>query len=188
MASAISLHEIDLPPGCRIMILPVAETDAPVLDALGAVWQAIRAQLAGAPPVAFNLQPGRSSSCGTIEWDTAPIIVLNLKDTSGRNLPARDILFLLQHLAAHAASRDATGSENRYHSADFADAASTLGLNVSERIPGIGSRPESLARGTLTRYQGEIRRLRLPPDSVWGVTVVLLAAAGSRLWPGGADG
>jgi hypothetical protein len=85
--------------------------------------------------------------------------VLNLKDASGRDLPARDVLFLLLHMAAHGASRDATGSENRYHSADFADAARNLGLDISERIPGVGYRPEALTRGTLTRYQAEIRRL-----------------------------
>jgi hypothetical protein len=66
-----------------------------MLDALGAMWQVTCAQLSGVPRVSFDLQPGRSSSCGTIECDTAPIIVLKLKNASSRNLPARDILFLL---------------------------------------------------------------------------------------------
>lgn len=141
-------------------LVPVASTDLPILDALGAMWEAIREQNSAVPAASFDLQPTRSSSCGTVEWDTAPIVVLNLKDASGQNLPARDILFLLLHLASHAASHEATGSESRYHSADFAEAARGLGLAVSStRVPGVGYQPEGLARGTLSRYQAQIRGL-----------------------------
>jgi hypothetical protein len=124
------------------------------------MWDALRAQLEGVPAVTFVLQPGRSSSCASVEWDVSPVIVLNLKTASGQTLSARDVLFLLLHLASHAASHKAAGSEARYHAKDFADAARTLGLEVSsERIPGIGYRPEALAHGTLTRYKAEIRGL-----------------------------
>jgi hypothetical protein len=139
----------------------MAETDVPVLRALNTLWDEIRSQLADVPIATFDLQPGRPSSCGSVEWDTAPVIVLNLRDGYHQNLPARDTLFTLLHLAAHAASRGtSTGSEGRYHSAQFADAARQLGLDVShERIPGIGYRPEGLARGTLARYSSGLAKL-----------------------------
>lgn len=143
----------------RTIVIYVAEIDLPMLQALESTWEAIRANDNRVPRTSFDLQPGRSSSCGTVSWDSAPIIVLNLKDDSGRKLPARDVLFLLLHLASHAASSGAAGSEGRYHSAAFAEAAGKLGLDVSERIPGIGYRPEALARGALTRYKDAIRGL-----------------------------
>jgi hypothetical protein len=86
--------------------------------------------------------------------------VLDLKDSSGQKLPARDVLFLLLHLASHAVSDTGTSSEGRYYDADFADAAAKLGLEVSAiRRPGIGYQPEGLARGTLTSYRDVIRAL-----------------------------
>lgn len=156
----INTNDFVVPPGYRLVkIRTVAEADRPVLQALESMWEPIRANDSRVPPVTFDLQPGHSSSCGTVSWDTAPVIVLDLKDDSGGNLPARDVLFLLLHLASHAASSGAVSSEGRYHSAAFAEAAGKLGLEVSERIPGIGYRPEALARGTLTRYKDAMRRL-----------------------------
>lgn len=160
--ASVDLQEITVAGGVTIRVLFVAETDRAVLAALASLWHAISEQNDRIPdPVIFDLQPRHPSTCSSVEWDTAPIIVLNLKDASGRTLPARDILDTLLHLAAHAASRASSrASESRYHSAEFAEAARTIGLNVSgDRVPGIGYRPEGFVRGTLTRYQEQTREL-----------------------------
>jgi hypothetical protein len=131
-----------------------------VIEALDAAWAKIRQADRSVPAVTFELQPGRSSSCGTVEWDVSPHLVLNLKDESGESLSGREILKTLLHHGAHAAALGSTGAEGRYHSAQFAEAARLLGLTVSQdRIPGIGYAPDGLARGTLTRYEPEIRAL-----------------------------
>lgn len=62
---------------------------------------------------------------------------------------ARRVGLVALALAAHAASKGSTRAQGRYHSAHCADAACTVGLDVSDaRIPGIGYRPSGLARGT----------------------------------------
>jgi hypothetical protein len=154
-----------------IRLRSVADVDVPVLVVLSAMWEAIRDQLPGVPRVTFDLEPGRTSSCNSVEWSTAPIVVIDLKDSTGRKLPAKDVLFILLHLASHAASHEATGSEGRYHDPQFREAARIAGLEVSDRIPGVGYRPEALARGTLSRYRDVTRRLdaalgKWNPDTV----------------------
>lgn len=144
------------------------------------LWDKIREQADGIPAVTFDLQPARPSSCGSVEWSTAPIIVLDLKDASGKTVAARDVLATLLHLAGHAAAADGSAaSEDRYHSAQFADVARQLGLAVStERVPGIGYRPEGLARGTLKRYDTGLRQLDRAL-SAWTPEIIRPRARGS---------
>lgn len=137
----------------------MAKTDAPVLAALSSLWRKIREKDSRAPDVVIDLQPGRPSSCGTVEWDTAPVLVMNLKQ-GDEKLTGAQILEWMLHMAAHAASFGDTGAEGRYHSQAFAEAARGLGLSVSStRIPGIGWSPQGLARGTRTRYATEVRAI-----------------------------
>ena len=162
MTASHSVIDIIVPPGYRLVRLPsVASTDTGVLRALAGMWSAIAAHDDRVPRgVVFDLQPARTSGCSTVEWDTSPVIVLNLKDSDGEKLHARAILQTLLHLAAHGAATGVRGSEGRYHSVGFADVARKVGLDVSEtRIPGVGYQIDGLARGTLTRYAGEIRAL-----------------------------
>lgn len=140
-------------------LVAVAKTDAPVLAALSSLWRKIREKDSRAPDVVIDLQPGRPSSCGTVEWDTAPVLVMNLKQ-GDEKLTGAQILEWMLHMAAHAASFGDTGAEGRYHSQAFAEAARGLGLSVSStRIPGIGWSPQGLARGTRTRYATEVRAI-----------------------------
>ena len=162
MTADDSVIDIVVPPGYLLVKLPsVASTDTGVLRALAGIWSAIAAQDDRVPRgVVFDLQPARTSGCSTVEWDTSPVIVLNLKDSVGEKLHARAILQTLLHLAAHGAATGVRGSEGRYHSVGFADAARKVGLDVSEtRTPGVGYQIDGLARGTLTRYEAEIRTL-----------------------------
>jgi hypothetical protein len=161
LASVITRQEITrLALDLGYTLRPVAAGDVPVLDALRSAWEAIREQDNRLPSAVFDLQPRHPSTCSSVEWSTAPIIVLSLKHASGENLAGRDVLAELLHLAGHAASYEATGSEGRYHSAEFAETARGLGLSVSaQRTAGVGYQPEGLARGTVSRYQEQIRAL-----------------------------
>jgi hypothetical protein len=153
----IDISTFEVPPGYKLVRM--AATDIPVLQALDSAWAEIRAADSRIPSVTFDLQPGRPSSHATIEWDVAPIIVMNLKDAD-RKLTGREILPVLLHHAAHAATFGSTkATEGWYHGTEFAEAAKLLGLKLGDRRPGLGYLPEGLAPGSITRYRTAIDRL-----------------------------
>jgi hypothetical protein len=142
------------PRGYAIKIAPMTADAEAILRALNRMWAAIREQDSRVPAVVFSLA-GRTSSCNSVAWDLQPVVELSLRDAD-----ARDILETLLHQAAHAVSRESTGSEGRYHDQRFAEAARGIGLKVSTiRRAGLGYQPEGLARGTLARYQEQGRDL-----------------------------
>lgn len=136
----------------------VAKRDEQVARALSRMWERIRAEDSRVPEIIVDLTPGRSSGCGNVGWDSGPVVGLNLQ-RDGQNLPAGDILAYLLHQAAHGAVGTATGSEGRFHSEAYRDAATSLGLDVEFGGRGIGWDTTSLARGTLTRYRAEVDQL-----------------------------
>ncbi len=143
-------------PGVPAKVQPVATTDAPVLKALEAFWSRIQAEDRRVPSVVFSLQPGRGSSCNSVEWDADPVVVVNLMPV-GSKLSGADIAAWLLHMASHAASGPVKGMEGRYHGAEYKGAAEALGLSVGRNSMGWGQ--TSLARGTKTRYKAEITSL-----------------------------
>lgn len=178
MPAAADIIQLASSHGYVVRLLAVAETDLPVLRALESAWTRIRADDDLIPAVTFELQPGRSSGCGSVEWDTAPVITLNLResrDGTGNTLPATEILATLLHQAGHAiaaAKGSASASEGRYHGVQFGEAASKLGLAVSDqRIPGIGYAPDGLAPGSAVRYRSELQALQKALDG-WEPEVV----------------
>lgn len=137
-------------------ILPVAETDAPVLDALERFWKRIQADDPRVPGVTFSLQPGRPSSCNSVEWDADPVLVVNLMPEEDK-LPGADVAAWLLHMASHGAAGPAKGMEGRFHGNEYKATAEALGLSVERNSMGWGA--TSLARGAKTRYRQEIADL-----------------------------
>jgi hypothetical protein len=156
----------------------VAESDAQVLAALNRLWAEIRAEHQDVPEVVLDITPGRSSSCTSVGWLEVPVIELNLKD-GDRTLTGREVLSYYLHQAAHGLTGpEVRGSEGRYHSRRFREAARQLGLDVGE-YGGTGWSETELARGTLTRYQPELRPLDRALRS-WRPTVQPKATRSSR--------
>jgi hypothetical protein len=160
----IDISAIAVPPGYKV--IPVAETDAPVIAALDRAWTRLRAEDDRIPRLLFDLQPSRTSGCGSVEFGApAPVMTLNLApDWEGdpeklaeHKLTAPQILETLIHQAAHAVAGPARGQEGRFHSNSYRDAAQQLGLAVEHT--GIGWSKTSLASGTESRYRHEIAAL-----------------------------
>jgi hypothetical protein len=134
------------------------------MEALDSAWTRVRAEapLENIPPADFYLTEGRSTWCATATWAEPVVLRINLM-TEGHNRTGEDVMESLLHLGAHAMSRGSrspTQGEGRYHSAEFRDAAKVLGLDA-ERVEGkgFGFGEVSMARGTKTRYRGEIAKL-----------------------------
>lgn len=143
----------------RGIIRPVtAKRDEQVSRALAHVWERIRAEDSRVPEITVDLTPGRSSSCGSVGWDDAPVVELNLQ-RDGQNLTGPEILAYLLHTASHGAVGTTGASEGRWHSEAYRDTATKLGLDVEFGGKGIGWNKTGLARGTLTRYRAEVDQL-----------------------------
>jgi hypothetical protein len=156
--SALPLPEFirEYGPGQAYKLVRVAQTDTPILEALEDFWSRVRAEDPRVPAVTFSLQPGRPSSCNSVEWDSDPVLVINLMP-DGTKLPGADVAAWLLHMASHAAAGPAKGMEGRYHGAEYKAAAEALGLSVERGSTGWGQ--TSLARGAKTRYRAEIAEL-----------------------------
>jgi hypothetical protein len=139
---------------CRV--IPIAAIDDPVIHALDRAWGRIRSEDDRIPALIFDLQPGRTSGCGSIEFDTSPVMILNLMP-EGEKLTGSEIVATLLHQGAHAAAGPTASSEGRWHSEGYKDAAQGLGLAVERGASGWSQ--TSLTRGTRTRYHREIGAL-----------------------------
>jgi hypothetical protein len=157
---------VEVPEGYRATLRAVSRTDEPVLSALDRAWARLRNEDTAIPDdLVFDLQPGRSSSCGQIEFDTLPVMILNLapswdgekESLAEHKLTGAQIAQLLLHHAAHALAGPTTSQEGRWHSEAYRDAAQRLGLAVERG--GNGWNKTSLARGSVTRYRPEIAAL-----------------------------
>jgi hypothetical protein len=146
----------------------MAATDEPVLAALERAWTRLRAEDAAIPAIHFDLEPGRSSSCGQIEFNTAAVIVLNLapgwdgepETLDQHKLSGTQILDYLLHHAAHAIAGPTTSQEGRWHSEAYRDAAQRLGLTVERGGIGAGGWNRTAITGsTESRYRHEIAAL-----------------------------
>jgi hypothetical protein len=108
-------------------------------EALERTWRAIRRRHPEVPDARVRITNGRASSCGSVLWESATIMISTRTVASAS---PREILGILLHQAAHGllAARetpDLTG-EDRYHSAVYRDAAQSLGLEVSYHHRGSG--------------------------------------------------
>jgi hypothetical protein len=114
------------------------------------------------PDVSISLQPRAASNCNSVEWDSRlPAIILNLIDPEkdrgrkavksdgeivGYKLSGAEVVAWLAHLAAHGvkprpadeaghtpgAFTTSAGAEGFFHPSLYAEAASALGLNVTQ--------------------------------------------------------
>jgi hypothetical protein len=147
-------------------VIYVTAADDNVLRALDAAWAKVQEQDAGIPSVVFDLTPGREAHCSSVSWDLArPVVQFNLL-RDGRTITGPEVLERLLHHAAHALVYEpgkVTPTHGRYHSSAYRDAALRLGLDVEHNDPeggaGDGWSETSLAKGALSRYRNEVRRL-----------------------------
>jgi len=158
MLSIASIGDFVQVDGHAYRLLAVAESDQQVLSGLDRLWSRIRAEHQDVPEVVLDITPGRSSSCTSVGWLEVPVVEINLKD-GDRTLTGREVLSYYLHQAAHGlVGPEVRGSEGRYHSSRYRDAARQLGLDVGD-YGGSGWSETELARGMLTKYQAEIRAL-----------------------------
>jgi hypothetical protein len=151
----------------RTTVVYVTAADDRVLSAMSQVWEKIRELNPGIPAaVVFDLTPGREMYCASVSWDLArPIVQFNLI-RDGQTVTGSYLLERLLHHAAHALVYEPSKpgpTGGRYHIAAYRDAALRLGLDVEHNDPrryaGDGWSETSLAKGTLSRYRNEVRKL-----------------------------
>jgi hypothetical protein len=150
----------------RTTVIYVSAADDRVLQALETAWVKIQEQNPGIASPIFDLTPGREMYCASVSWDLArPIIEFNLM-RDGRKVTGAYLLERLLHNAAHALIFEpgkVAPTSGRYHTVAYRDAAQRVGLDVEHNDPeggaGDGWSETSLAKGTLSHYRNEARRL-----------------------------
>jgi hypothetical protein len=142
-----------------------------LIQALAAVWRAIRAHHPDVPPVVILPAPaphGRGNVLGhfaALRWTPRKRIETQLHEVvvvaEHLNRDAADIVETVLHEAAHAvnfARGIADCSASQYHNGRFKEAAEELGLSVT-RVPHYGYALTALTDETRARYAGETAAL-----------------------------
>jgi hypothetical protein len=157
------------------IVIRVADSDAPVMQAMLALWQRIRRSRPRIPGAVIELQPGRQSSCTSVDFDGPAVIQVNLMNR-GSKLTGRQIAEFLLHQAAHSLAGPQTSQEGRYHGAGYRDAAEGIGLDAGDYTTSGGWSHTTLATD---RYDSEISALD-EALAVWQPTEQVKASRSSR--------
>lgn len=125
-------------------------------DAIADTWRAIRKHDPGVPHAAVSIVTGRGSG-HEVAWQAdTPVILVGTKIVSQGS---EAILEYLLHQAAHGLVRThSAGSEGRYHSNSYRDAATSLGLELAE-VKGNGWAKTSLTDELREVYDPQLRQL-----------------------------
>jgi hypothetical protein len=160
------IAELAMSRGFRLVRVPgMTAEDLAVVRALDRTWARIRDLDHRVPQAVIEIGPGRESSCVSVGWDQPTIVLQFNLMPSGQKIDASGLLARLLHQAAHGVAFDPLlppSTEGRYHSAAYARAAESLGLDVErsgQRLAGTGYSETSLAPGTRTRYRTELAAL-----------------------------
>ncbi len=134
-------------------------------DAVTDTWRAIRRLHPDVPQAAVSVVPGRGSACGSVVWEAdTPVVLVGVRTVSAG---PEAILGFLLHQAAHAlvarSGGHPGGNEGRYHSNEYRDAATGLGLRVDYASTGTGWSRTSPG-DDLDGYQAELKQLAV---AVW---------------------